>query len=60
MNTRISKRDLPKVAKCPHVDCVYNEVGICDDVRINKDNSDSFCFKISNKDLLNTIERVNP
>ena len=51
--TRIQNWKLPYTpAACRNTECVYNEIGICDCVQINKGNSDSKCFYWSNKRLL--------
>lgn len=50
--SRVSKRALPtSPAPCPKT-CVYAVKGMCDIPRINKANSDSYCHKKNNKDVL--------
>jgi hypothetical protein len=53
MAFRISQRQLPRVpVACPSHSCPYNKRGTCDEVWINKYNSDANCFTWSNKQLL--------
>ncbi len=53
---RILKSDLPKSSRCPYELCVYNEKGMCDDVRTNKGNDDALCFDVSNRVMLELLE----
>lgn len=54
--SRKSKSDLPRgTIKCPNTECVYNQFGECDDIRINRGNSDSKCHKDSIVKILGYI-----
>jgi hypothetical protein len=55
---RVSKYQLPRQAICPFESCVYSANGFCDDVRINKQNSDSDCHRITNAELLKLLNPV--
>ncbi len=53
MSSRTSILSIPmEPRQCPMRHCVYNELGECDEPRLNKGNGDSLCHKWSNKDLL--------
>ena len=43
------------------VNCPYRDThGLCDEPRINKQNSDSACFKLNNKDVLSALRDRDP
>jgi hypothetical protein len=46
-----------KPTKCA-LNCVYNKDGICDCPRINRDNSDSFCHKLTPRKLLTNLTKI--
>lgn len=52
MGKRMPLRLMPNTAHhCPKLDCIYNGLtqrSICDNPRINKGNSDAYCFKLNN------------
>lgn len=53
---RKQKSDIPKgPIECPKERCVYNTDGVCDEPRINKGNSDSLCFRMSNKYVIEML-----
>jgi hypothetical protein len=54
--SRVSKFSLPSwPSACSKSVCVYNTDGVCDNVRINKGNSDAACHSMNNKDVLKII-----
>jgi len=59
---RMQRRFLPLFpCKCPKIGCVYNEglKHICKEPRINKYNSDSQCYKMSNKAVLKMLTSLS-
>jgi hypothetical protein len=55
---RMKKSMLPMTPhNCQQRDCVYNDDGICDNPRINKGNSDAFCWR---KNIITVWQWIEP
>lgn len=58
MKKKTQSDGLPcKPCACHEYACIYNDGVNCDDPGINKGNSDARCYKWTNKELIEHLER---